>query len=89
MLLRLAESVIVRQKILRVTTKAQRVRLALKCGIREKGVQTPDVLPLSLPSGNRAESGSLSETSYSRSVSTCKRDLSPEAMETPDESSSG
>ena len=60
--------------------------LRLKPG--EKGVQPPDVLPLGFPSGNRGygtkESGSLSETSDSRSVSTCKKDLSSKAMVTPD-----
>ena len=59
--------------------KARRVRAALKCGTREKGVQTPDVFPLSLPSGSRdygtEESRSISETSHSRGVSKCKRDL--------------
>ena len=67
--------------------KAWRVRAALKCGTREKGVHTLDVLPLSLPSGSRGsgteESGSLSQTSHSRGVSTCKRDLWPNAMKTP------
>ena len=57
--------------------KARRVRIALKCGIRENGAQNPKFFPLSLPSGNRGygteKSGSLSETSDSRSVSTCKR----------------
>ena len=61
--------------------KAWGVRIALVCGIGEKGTQNPDFVPLSLPSGNRGygteESGCLSGTSDSRSVSTCNRDLSP------------
>ena len=36
-------------KVLRVTLHAQEVRVTLKCGTGEKGVQTPDVILLSLP----------------------------------------
>ena len=36
-------------KVLRVTLQAQGVRVTLKCGTGEKGVQTPDVILLSLP----------------------------------------
>ena len=76
--------------ILRVTLKPGDYDAALKCGIREKGAYKIRIfLPLNLQSGKpwlgyRRVWKSLSETSYSRSVSTCKRDLSPEAMKTPD-----
>ena len=48
MLLRLAESVTAGQNP-SSNNEAQGVRVALKCGTREKGVQSSDVLPLSLP----------------------------------------
>ena len=48
MLPRLAERVLVGQNPLS-NREAWRVRAVLKCGTREKGVQTLDVLPLSLP----------------------------------------
>ena len=48
MMSRLAESVTVGQN-LSSNPKSQGVRVTLKCGIREKGVQTLDVILLSLP----------------------------------------
>ena len=52
-----------------------------------EGKRSPSRCPLCVM-GNRGygaeDSGGLSETAESRNVSTYERDLSPEAMETPD-----
>ena len=79
MLSRLAESVLLVGHNPSSNPKAWGVQVTLKCGTGEKGVQTPDVLPSSQPR----------ETVVLVNVRLAKRehvqkDLSPEAMETPD-----
>ena len=87
---RLAESLPVGQNP-SSNPKARGVRVTLKCGTREKGVQTPDAILLSLP----REIVALVQKTWKspRNVRLAKRehvqkDLSPETMETPDANSS-
>ena len=87
MLPRLAERVPVGQNPLS-NPEAWRVRATLKCGTKEKGVQTLDVLPLSLPRETAVmvqKSLEATQKRQTREERARATDLSPEAMETPDE----
>ena len=74
-------------KILRVTLKALGVRVTLKCGTREKGVQTVDVILLSLPRETVVMVLKILEVSWkrqNRETWAGAKDLAPWAIETPD-----
>ena len=86
MLSRLAERISVGQNP-SSNLKARGVRVTLKCGTGEKEVQTPDVILLSLPRETVVMVQKILEvyqTRQTRETWACAKDLSPQAMETPD-----